>query len=335
MINNKMSVNELRREYVFNQWVIVAKERGKRPHEFKKGQAVKKPVNGCVFCPGNEDMTPPEISRIEENGKWLIRTIYNKFAATTNVNRRFHENFLTKYSAYGKHEVIIETPEHNRALGDLSVEHIAKLVDVYAERIKENEKDPRIKYVLVFKNHGSEAGTSLAHSHSQVIALSRVPTTVQDELAAAGRYKREKGRCVFCDIWRQEMRSSRRIYADKNIAAFAPFASRFSFEAWIVPKRHVRSLVDMTALERFSLAGALKKIIDGLNRSLNYPPYNFYLHVAPKGHDAHFHLELCPRVSKWAGFELGTGYVINTMPAETAAQHYRQVLKTKKTLENV
>jgi len=315
-------MNELRREYLFDRWVILAKDRGKRPHEFKKGEKKKK-FDGCYFCPGNEDKTPPEISRVMEDGRWIIRCFPNKFSATTKIFRTFEENFFTKVSAYGNHEVIVETPEHNITLGDLSVEHIAKIIDVYADRIGDNMRDPKVKYVLVFKNHGAEAGTSLEHSHSQVIALAKVPTMVQDEVSAARRYKKETGSCLFCDIWKKEMKSSRRIYSDRNVAAFAPFASRFSFESWIVPKRHVSGLEYMDSKERLSLAKTLKLLIGGLNSSLNYPPYNFFLHTAPKGVDSHFHIELCPRVSKWAGFELGTGFVINTMPPETAAKHYR------------
>ena len=319
-------MNELRREYIFNRWVILAKERGKRPHEFKKGPKKKRTKAECFFCPGNEDLTPLEISRIEENGKWIIRCFPNKFAATTNIDHKFERNFFTRVSAYGKHEVIVETPEHKKALGDLSVEHIAKLIDMYAERIVANKKDPKIKYVLVFKNHGAEAGTSLEHSHSQVISLAKIPTTVQEELDADKKYRAEKNRCIFCDIWKKEMKSERRILEDEHLAAFSPFASRFSFEAWIVPKRHVTSLEFLDWEERLSLARAMKQLIGGLNSSLNYPPYNFYFHITPRNRDLHFHMELCPRVSKWAGFELGSGFVINTIPPEVAAEHYREIL---------
>ena len=321
-----MNVNELRREYIFNHWVILAKERGKRPHEFKKGPKKKRTKAECFFCPGSEDLTPPEISRIEENGKWIIRCFANKFAATTSIDRKFEKNFFTRMSAYGRHEVVVETPEHNKTLGDFSVDHIGKIIDMYAQRIVENKKDPKIKYVLVFKNHGAEAGTSLEHAHSQVISLAKVPTTVQDEIDAGKRYFKEKGRCIFCDIWKKEMKSDRRIIEDEYFAAFAPFASRFSFEAWIVPKKHVTSLEHLCREQRISLASTIKKLIAGLNSSLNYPPYNFYFHIAPRGEDLHFHVELCPRVSKWAGFELGTGFVINTISPEVAAEHYREIL---------
>ncbi|HDI73101.1 MAG TPA: galactose-1-phosphate uridylyltransferase [Candidatus Altiarchaeales archaeon] len=317
-------MNELRKDYILDRWVIIAKERGKRPHEFLKEREKREKRGLCFFCPGNEHTTPPEISRIEEDGKWLIRCFPNKFPATATEVKTFEENLLVRMSAYGRHEVIVETPEHDTCLGDLNVEHIAKIIDMYSERLIENKKDPRIGYVLIFKNKGKEAGTSLEHSHTQLIALRTVPTAVREEVDASKKYIKENGNCPFCDIWKMEMKSERRIFENKYMVAFAPFAPRFSFEAWIMPKRHVTSLEFLNEKERFSFAEILKKLISKLNSSMNYPPYNFYLHVSPKKEDLHFHLELCPRMSKWAGFELGSGLVINTMPPELAAKHYRE-----------
>ncbi|MEA3255688.1 MAG: galactose-1-phosphate uridylyltransferase [Candidatus Altiarchaeota archaeon] len=315
-------MNELRKDYILDRWVIIAKERGKRPTDFVGGKADIKEGGLCFFCPGNEHTTPPEISRIEENKKWLIRCFPNKFAATATEMKTF-KGELERISAYGRHEVIVETPEHDKCLGDLKVAHIAKVLDMYSERIAGNKKKRGIEYVLVFKNKGREAGTSLEHSHTQVVALGVVPTTVREEVEASKRYMEDKGNCPFCDIWKREIKSERRIFEDKHTVAFAPFAPRFSFEAWIMPKRHVTSLEFLDEEERFSFAKTLKKLIYRLNSSLNYPPYNFYLHISPKRGDLHFHLELCPRLSKWAGFELGSGLVINTMPPEIAAKHYR------------
>lgn len=317
-------MNELRKDYILNRWVIIAKERGKRPNDFLKGEADRKDKGPCFFCPGNEHTTPPEISRIEEDGRWLIRCFPNKFAATTEEMKKVRGEF-TSMAAYGRHEIIVETPDHDMCLGDLKVEHIAKVMDMYSERILENKKHPGIEYALVFKNKGREAGTSLEHSHTQLVALGVVPTAVQDEVEASKRYVNEKNNCPFCDISKTEMKGKRRIFEDKHMAAFAPFASRFSFEAWIMPKRHVTSLEFLDEEERFSLARILKKLVGGLNSSLNYPPYNFYLHISPKREDLHFHLELCPRLSKWAGFELGSGMIINTIPPEMAAKHYREI----------
>lgn len=319
-------MNELRKDYLLDRWVIIAKERGKRPDEFVQREREEVEKGLCFFCPGNEHTTPPEISRIEENGRWLVRCFPNKFPATTNEIKKFDENLLVRMSAYGRHEIIVETPDHDMCFGDIKVEHIAKVVDMYSERLIENKKDPKIKYVLIFKNKGGLAGTSLRHSHTQLISLAMVPTIVKEEVDASKKYIKEKGNCPFCDIWKKEIKSERRIFEDKYFVAFAPFAPRFSFEAWMVPRRHVTSLEFLNEGEKFSFAGILKKLISRLNSGLNYPPYNFYLHVSPEKEDLHFHLELCPRLSKWAGFELGSGLIINTMPPELAAEYYRKGL---------
>ena len=268
-------------------------------------------------------MTPAEIARVEERGKWIIRVFPNKFSATACEYKDYGRGMFIEKSAYGKHEVIVETPDHVKRLGDLTDRHIEKVLDIYIDRISENKKDPKIKYVLLFKNEGDEAGTSLVHSHSQLISLGIVPPTVMDEVAAVRKYKKEKGRCAYCDIWKKESRGDRRIWEDKRVVSFAPYASRFPFEAWVLPKRHVTTPEDMNAKERKSFAKALMKLIRRLDSSLNYPPYNFYFHISPAGGDLHFHVAICPRIARWAGFELGSGIIINTMPPELAAEHYR------------
>jgi len=291
-------MNELRKDYILDRWVIIAKGRGKRPQHFvQKPRKVKEKV--CFFCPGNEDSTPPEIARVEEKGKWIIRNFPNKFPAT-------------KW-----HEIIVETPNHDECLGDIGVEHIAKVLRMYSERQRAIEKSSRVKYVSIFKNSGEMGGASLPHSHTQLIGLTMIPPLVKDEVRAS------KGDCSFCEVWKEEVKSSRLVYEDEYTAVFAPFASRFPFEAWMMPKRHIGSLDEMDKKEMVSFAGALKKVLSALNSSLNYPPYNFVLHHAPEGKDLHFHLELLPRLSRFAGFEFGTGIVINTMPPELAAEHYR------------
>lgn len=291
-------MNELRKDYILNRWVIIAKSRGKRPQHFvQKPGKVKEKV--CFFCPGNEDTTPPEIARVEEKGRWIIRTFPNKFPATE------------------WHEVIVETPKHNEDLGDLEVEHIVKVLKMYSERKQAIEKNSRVKYVSIFKNSGEMGGASLPHSHTQLIGLTMVPPLIKKELEAS------RGDCPFCRIWRDEVKGSRLVYEDRYTAAFAPFASRFPFEAWVMPKRHIKSLSEMKRAGMNSFAKALKGILSALNSSLNYPPYNLVIHYAPEGKDLHLHLELLPRLSRFAGFEFGTEIVINTMPPEVAAEHYR------------
>ena len=316
-------MNELRKDYLLDRWVIIAKDRMQRPDQFVKKHVCEKKEGFCFFCPGSESSTPQEIARFEVDGRWAIRVFPNKFSATTSEYKDFGRGLFLGKSAYGKHEVIVETPDHEKRLGDLSDKYMEKVLDMYVSRISENKKDPRIKYVLLFKNEGDEAGTSLVHSHSQLISLGIVPPAVMDEVRAARRYKKDKGRCAYCDIWKKESTGERRIWEDKQVALFAPYASRFPFEAWVVPKRHVTTPEDMSAKEKRSFAKAFMKLIRRLDSSLNYPPYNFYFHISPTGGDLHFHAAICPRIARWAGFELGSGIIINTLPPEAAAEHYR------------
>jgi UDPglucose--hexose-1-phosphate uridylyltransferase len=298
---------ELRKDYLLDRYVIIAKERGKRPNDFvHKGKKGKRKEGICFFCPGNEHLTPREISRVEENGKWVIRNFPNKFPAT-------------KW-----HEIIVETPTHGKELSDLGVERIVKVFEVYAERINEIKKDKNVKYVLIFKNSGKEAGASLEHSHTQLIGLEMMPTLVQKEVNASKEYVKKKGTCPYCDIWRREIKSERKVFEDAYSAAFTPYASRFPFEVWLMPKRHVRNIDDLDKKELYSFAETLKKILMRLNSSLNCPPYNYYLHVSPDVEDLHFHIELFPRLAKLAGFEFGSGIIINVMPPEIAAEHYME-----------
>lgn len=317
-------MNELRKDYLLDRWVLIAENRSKRPHELAEKKKFKIKKERCFFCPGNEGMTPPEICRIEKNSSWTVRCFPNKFPATIPGYGKIQENFLIKRPAYGRHEVVVETRIHGKSFGDLGVEEIRDVLSVYAERMKNLKNDKKIKYVMIIKNEGPEGGASIEHSHTQIIALPIVPTLIQDEVNKSKKYMREKGECPFCEIVRIEGRGKRRIFSDKNFIAFAPFASRFPFEAWIMPKRHTTSIEFLNGEEMNSFAGILKNILMRLNSLLNYPSYNFYLHISPEKEDLHFHLELCPRVSKFGGFELGSEIVINIMPPEIAAEHYRR-----------
>ncbi|MFH1055560.1 MAG: DUF4931 domain-containing protein [Candidatus Altiarchaeota archaeon] len=315
-------LNELRRDYFLDRYVIIAVGRGKRPNDFLHIGSVE--VEGgkqCFFCPGNESSTPPEISRVEEAGKWIVRVFPNKFPAVTPEAGEGSEYLMP---AYGRHEVVVETPDHDKSVGDLSVERIAKVLEVYTERVKSLLTDDKVEYVLVFKNHGRAAGASLAHTHTQIISLPVVPKLVREEAEAAERFLQEKGSCPLCDAWRKEDEGPRAVYGDEYIACFTPYASRSPFEAWLMPKRHVRCLDDLDVDERLSMAKGIKLILSKLKGGLSDPPYNLYFHVSPAGDDLHMHVEILPKLSTWAGFELGSDMIINTMAPEAAAEFYRQ-----------
>ncbi len=310
---------ELRKDYILERWIIIATERAKRPHEFVRPSSRKKETN-CPFCPGNEHLTPNEISRVEENGSWIIRVFPNKFSAvklTGNFNIQIHNKFYTFSDAYGDHEIIVETPDKNKQLWDLSVEHIEKILQVYKERIVALSGINGIKYVQVFKNHDEQAGTSIRHSHSQIIAYNKIPHLVENEI----QYSKIESGCAYCEIIHREKDSHRRCFENDKFIAFCPYASRFPFEIWILSKQHIISLEECNLEE---LAKIMKQILAKL-KELN-APYNFMVHYSPTKEDnLHFHIEIIPRLSTWAGFEY-SGTIINSMPPEDAAKFYRNEL---------
>lgn len=310
---------ELRKDYILNRYVIVSTGRGKRPFEFKQ-EKVKETVKKCSFCPGNESLTTPETGRLEKRGKWKIRWFPNKFPAVIqegDSNLKTTNNFFTSASAYGKHEIIVETPNHKKQLCDLTKEEIKAILEVYAKRIEELSKLAGIKYVCVFKNHGKEAGTSIVHAHSQVIAYNKTPELIKEEVKATKRFDH----CPYCRILLTESKSARRCFENNSFVAFTPYASRFHFEIWIFPKKHIRNITEMDSSKLTDLAKILKLIIKKLKK-LN-ASYNMQLHYAPAGKDLHFHIEICPRLATWGGFECLTNDTINSLPPEDAAKFYR------------
>jgi len=309
---------ELRKDYILDRWIIVSEKRGSRPKQFKKIESKKEGF--CFFCSGNESTTPKEIGRIsDKQGKWKIRWFPNKFAAVlAEGSPKFKKSGIYEHgNAYGYHEVIVETNDHKKQLPDLTKSHLADVLKVYKERIEKLEKKKGIKYVLVFKNSGAKGGTSLIHSHTQLAAYNKIPQLVQDEVKASIK----KGKCEYCNIIKKEAKSKRWIKQNKNFVAFCPYASRFNYEAWIFPKKHIKNITEMNDNEINDLAELLKHILVKINKITD--SYNFFLHYAPKGKDLHFHIEVCPRIATWAGFELGSNDIINSVSPETAAKYYR------------
>ena len=308
---------ELRKDYILDRWVVISSARGKRPHQFKSGTQEK--AKKDFFAPGNEKLTPPEIGRIEKDGKWVLRWFPNKFGAVEaegELNVKTDNTFYTYASAYGYHEILVETPD-DKQLAELSVERIKQVLQVYSLRIIELSKKEGIKYVNVFKNNGANAGTSIQHSHSQIIAYNIVPNTIRDKVEACSKFDS----CPYCSIIESERESDRKCFENDSFVAFTPYASRFQYEILVLPKKHVKSITDLSDSELGELASIMKQILDKLN-SIN-APYNYYLQYAPSGEDLHFHIEVIPRLAKWAGFEYCSGTVINAVPPEDAAKFYR------------
>lgn len=312
---------ELRKDYILDRWSYIAADRGKRPKQFEKNANDDDKSGVCFFCPGNENLTPPEIGRIEDNNKWKIRWFPNKFPAIdekSNSEIITSDRFYTIDGAFGYHEVIVETPDHDKQLADLKTEDISELLKIYSLRIKELSKRKNIKYVQIFKNSGSEAGTSIAHTHTQIMAASIIPKLVREKIEAVKKYKN----CPYCDIIKKEEKSKRFAYSNDDFLVFTPFAPRFNFEVWIFPKKHYKNITELNGAEFENLARAFKKVLSKLRKT--NVSYNFYLHYSPMGEGLHFHFEIMPRLNKWAGFELATDSYVITISPEDAAKFYRE-----------
>lgn len=332
---------ELRKDPIIERWVIISTERGKRPMAFE--DRVEERKGGfCPFDPGNEDKTPPEIMAFREPGTapntpgWTLRVVSNKFPALMvegDLNRR-GEGIYDMMNGVGAHEVIIETPDHNQNLEDMSTDRITDVIIAYRERIVDLKKDLRFRFVLIFKNQGRIAGASLEHSHSQLIALPEVPRTVNGEIDGARRFYSYKERCIFCDIIDHELSHGERLVKENpTFIAIAPYAPRFPFETWIIPKEHMPRFEEGKREVYESLAEILGDVIRRLNKALRNPPYNYIIHTTPFndphlgdiGHLYHWHIEVMPRLTRVAGFEWGSGFYINPTPPEDAARFLREI----------
>lgn len=326
---------EFRKDPVTGRWIIVATDRAKRATDFTRTQVIAQNVGVCPFCPGNESRTPPEILAFRSGGApnapgWNTRVIPNKFPVLR-VEGDFDrepEGLYDRMNGLGAHEVIIECPEHVVSLGETSDSNIANLFWAFRERVIDLKKDVRLRYALLFKNHGEAAGAPLEHSHSQLIALPIIPKRVQEELAGAEKYFEYRERCIFCDIIRQERRDGARlVLEDDHVVVLAPYASRFPFEMWVLPRRHDSHLELAPAEVYSSLAHTLGSLMRRIDKALERPAYNFVLHNGCMNEidipHYHWHLEIIPRLTQVAGFEWGTGFYINPTTPEEAAEFMR------------
>ncbi|HMA75973.1 MAG TPA: galactose-1-phosphate uridylyltransferase [Candidatus Krumholzibacteriaceae bacterium] len=328
---------ELRKSPILKRWVIISTERGKRPLDFKVVR--DEPKEGfCPFCSGNEDKTPPEVLSYRDSGTgpdspgWKVRVVPNKFPALQiegDLNKR-GEGLYDMMQGIGAHEVVIESPDHKKNLHYLGNDHIESVFCAIRERMIDLKKDPRFRYILVFKNWGKEAGASLEHSHMQLIATPIIPKRAIEELDGAKAHYAQKERCIYCDIINQELKDKRRIvYQNEYFIALSPFAARFPFETWVLPLKHI-SAFEKTDRNCFpSLVDIMKTVLLKLDKALFDPPFNFIIHTSPcNGIDFnyyHWHIEIIPKLTKVAGFEWGSGFYINPTSPEEAAEELRNI----------
>ena len=301
----------------------------KRPRDFVRQQAAVA-SKLCVFCAGNEKLTPPEIGRVSgADSQWAMRWFPNLFPAAEESGQkdvRTDNTFYTFAASYGIHEIIVETPRHDRQLWDFSAAELKQLLHVYNGRIAALEARGAIRYVAVFKNHGNDAGASIAHSHTQITTTNILPSLIRDEAGAVKIFRQANNYCPYCDIIAREKGSYRRCFENNYAVAFTPYGSRFNFEIWIFPKRHFMRLSEAGEDELQGISDLLAAVLRKL-KELN-APYNYVLHYLPSNAstdaagfaDFHFHIEVQPRLSVWAGFELNTDIIINSVTPEDAAK---------------
>ena len=340
---------ELRKDPLIGRWVIIATERAKRPVDFIASHDEPLPQSECPFCEGHEATTPKEIFALRPNGTkvnepgWSVRVVPSikpVLGIEGQLNRRA-KGMYDVMDGIGAHEVIVETPQHISNAADLSVEQLHAVLQASITRIGDLERDPRFRYALWFKNCGSIVGAGrIQHSRSQLIATPVTPLRVKEELVGTRRYFEDKERCLVCDLLAQEREAKIRVVLEStHMIVLCPFAARFPFELWIVPKRHSCDFAKMRPEELVDLATVFKQTLSRLKAVLDDPPYNYLLHTAPfrkprvkVGYwktieeDYHWHIELIPRLTRVAGFEWGSGFYINPTPPEESAKYLREAI---------
>jgi UDPglucose--hexose-1-phosphate uridylyltransferase len=330
---------ELRKDPFTDLWVIIPSDRSRRPGDFLRESVPSVPSGAlCPFCPGNETMTSPEVlaqrtgSGSNQPG-WSLRVVPSRYPVLVvegNLDREA-EGMFDRMRGIGAHEVVIETSAHALSITELSEPSIEKVLLAFRERIHDLKNDRRLRYVHVFKNHGAAAGARQEHTHSQLIALPVVPKRVREELDGAKQHFQLKERCLFCDLIRQETRSATRLVAETDrFAVVAPFAARFPFETWILPKQHRSHYEDVDVDHLGNLAWVLRSTLRRIEKALERPSYSLVIHTAPVQDAAnpffHWHIEVIPTLTRGCGFEMGTGFYINPAPPEEAAQFLRDVV---------
>ncbi len=325
--------SEIRKDYFLDKYVIITPFRAKRPRGVK-ADTVFSQDGSCPFCPqgieknliikayssvqpvksGGAGISPPAklFSRAKKSQPWSIMVLKNKYPIVALGNSK----------AYGQHEVVIETPEHGKELSQLDIKRISDLLEVFKDRTRALSAISEIDYVLIFKNEGGKAGASLAHAHCQIFASKLLPPDLSKEFSAVKQYQKQHHTCPYCDIIKKEEKSPRKIYVDDYIVAFAPYASSYHYETWIFPRRHIDNITNLSQKETLILAKVLKRVLNKIYQLRL--SYNFFLHQVISEKDQHFYLKIQPREAVWAGVELGSGIVVNSLAPEKAAAYLRK-----------
>lgn len=327
---------ELRHNVLTREWVIIATERARRPEDFAVKSQDKKPrpsyLATCPFCPGNEAMTPPETYVVPGTTGWRVRVTPNKFAALSyeGERRRSIEGIRRTVTGVGIHEVIIETPDHSQSTGLLEDGQVETIVQTYLHRFNFASRDPRVEQVTIFKNHGEAAGTSLAHPHSQMIAAPVMTAQHRERLINALRHFDEYGECIFCRVLAQELEEGIRVVVETpHFVSFVQFAALTPFSMLIMPRRHMSCFAEINETEMADLARNLRRTLAKLHYGLADPDFNYSIRTAPNEYRGvkyyHWYVSIIPRLTRMAGFELGSGMFINVSRPEENASFLRGV----------
>ncbi|HVH89834.1 MAG TPA: galactose-1-phosphate uridylyltransferase [Candidatus Acidoferrum sp.] len=324
---------EFRKDPTVDRWVIIATERAKRPIRREGSDTAL-----CPFCAGNENMTPPEVLVFRDVGdpsrlpNWTVRVVPNKYPALVPDGSRLEttNEIYEARSGTGTHEVIIESPHHVTDVTLLNENQFEAVLRAYRNRIMDLRNDRRFRYILIYKNQGTEAGATLEHVHSQLIAMPMIPKLILEEIETAKNYYQGNRRCVFCDVIRKETASERFVTENARYLVICPFAPRFPYETWILPKQHALLFERNTQPDDVDLAGILRETLIRLNRSLGGPAFNYFIHSNPldQGENSyyHWHMEIIPKLIQVGGFEWGSGSYINTVTPEQSARSLRAAI---------
>ncbi len=347
-----MPYNELRKDYLLDRWVVIATERARRPTDFAKQKTDSANSSNCPLCKGNEHVTPPAVlvylpsdtgvrKDVEQGDfrshNWLIRTIPNLYPAFAPPNNsKDVENIIKDGNfgyAIGHHEVIVESPNHKDQPSDASLSQLIHVTNAYIDRLNELSSRPYVKYIQIFRNYGLDAGASLSHPHSQIIATPFVPSIVTEEMLVCKDYFKKHRTCFFCDLIKKEKQTQRHVLENEYFEVIAPYASINPMEFWVIPKHHASNFTSQSQEAIASFTQTLQTTLKALKNLVNDPPYNYGIHLSidKESQDYyHWHLEVYPHLAIWAGFEKSTGMYINTMPPETAAQELKKAIEMAK-----
>jgi UDPglucose--hexose-1-phosphate uridylyltransferase len=329
-------MSEIRQDPLSGRWVIIGGERAGRPNEFVEA-ATRQQDLPCPFCAGHEAETPPTIATFGSSKMrpWLVRVVPNKYPAVSvegtlsvPLSADGTRSVPTTSAAFGRHEVIVESPDHVATISELDDCELDAVFSAYHARLQDLGRSGDFRYVQIFKNVGPGAGASLEHLHSQLIALPTVPEFLEQELAASGTYFQQHGRSLLVDTIKAELSTGQRVVAaTNNFVAFCPFASRFAYEVWVAPRRHQARFEAADPGELSELSRLVRDVIGRIECAVGQVAYNYFLHTRPFDMPAydhyHWHIEIIPRLTKVAGFEWSTGCFINPYPPESAAVHLR------------